>query len=55
MLSKAQMFIAGGALAGIALGAKIPMVLNSRADTPANRFYALAVACLAASASPAAK
>ncbi|NTV53444.1 MAG: bifunctional enoyl-CoA hydratase/phosphate acetyltransferase [Candidatus Firestonebacteria bacterium] len=48
MLSKAQMFIADGALAGIALGAKIPMVLNSRADTPANRFYAMAVACLAA-------
>jgi len=50
MLSKAQMFIAGGMLAGIALGAKIPMVLNSRADTPDNRFYAIAVACLAANA-----
>jgi phosphate butyryltransferase len=54
MLSKAQMFIAGGALAGIALGAKIPMVLNSRADSPDNRFYAMAVACLAAGAAPAA-
>ncbi len=49
MLSKAQMFIANGALAGIALGAKVPMVLNSRADTVSNRFYAIAVACLAAS------
>lgn len=48
MLSKAQMFIAGGALAGIALGAKVPLVLNSRADLPDNRFYAIAVACLAA-------
>ncbi len=48
MLSKAQMFIADGALAGIALGAKVPMVLNSRADTASNRFYAIAVACLAA-------
>jgi phosphate butyryltransferase len=55
MLSKAQMFIAGGALAGIALGAKIPMVLNSRADSPSNRFYAMAVACLAAGATPVSK
>jgi phosphotransacetylase len=49
ILSKAQAFIAGGALAGIAVGAKVPMVLNSRADSLDNRFYAMAVACLAAS------
>lgn len=48
MLSKAQTFLAGGALAGVAIGAKVPMVLNSRADTLDNRFYAIAVACLAA-------
>jgi phosphate butyryltransferase len=49
ILSKAQMFIAGGALAGVALGAKVPLVLTSRADTPENRVYAIALACLAAS------
>lgn len=48
ILSKAQMFIAGGALAGIALGAKVPLVLTSRADTTDNRVYSIAVACLAA-------
>lgn len=48
MLSKAQTFLADGALAGVAIGAKVPMVLNSRADTLNNRFYAIAVACLAA-------
>jgi phosphate butyryltransferase len=48
ILSKAQMFIAGGALAGIALGAKVPLVLTSRADTPDNRVYSIAAACLAA-------
>ncbi len=52
ILSKSQMFLAGGALAGIALGAKIPLVLNSRADTSDNRFYAIAVACLAAETYP---
>jgi phosphate butyryltransferase len=48
MLSKAQSFLANGPLAGVAIGAKVPMVLNSRADTLDNRFYAIAVACLAA-------
>ncbi|MBN1596440.1 bifunctional enoyl-CoA hydratase/phosphate acetyltransferase [candidate division FCPU426 bacterium] len=49
ILSKAQTFIAGGPLAGVAVGAKVPMVLNSRADTLENRFYAIAAASLAAS------
>jgi len=48
ILSKAQTFIAGGALAGLAVGAKVPMVLNSRADSLDNRYYAMAAACLAA-------
>jgi phosphotransacetylase len=48
MLSKSQTFLAGGPLAGIAVGAKVPMVLNSRADNVDNRFYAIAAACLAA-------
>lgn len=48
ILSKAQTFIAGGPLAGVAVGAKIPLVLNSRADSQDNRFYAIAAASLAA-------
>ena len=48
MLSKSQTFLAEGPLGGIAVGAKVPMVLNSRADNVDNRFYAIAVACLAA-------
>ncbi len=47
MLSKSQTFLANEPLAGVAIGAKVPMVLNSRADTVDNRFYAIAVACLA--------
>jgi phosphotransacetylase len=52
ILSKSQMFIAGGVLAGVALGAKVPLVLTSRADTAENRFYSIAVACLAAAQPP---
>ncbi|MCD4813062.1 bifunctional enoyl-CoA hydratase/phosphate acetyltransferase [bacterium] len=48
IFSKAQTFIAGGPLAGVAIGAKVPMVLNSRADTLENRYYAIAAACRAA-------
>jgi len=48
ILSKSQTFLAGGPLAGVAIGAKVPMVLNSRADTLDNRFYAIAAACRAA-------
>lgn len=52
MLSKSQMFIAGGVLAGVALGAKVPLILTSRADSAENRFYSIAVACLAAETYP---
>ncbi len=48
ILSKSQTFLAGGPLAGVALGAKVPLVLNSRADTLDNRFYAIVTACCAA-------
>ncbi len=48
ILSKSQTFLADAPLAGVAIGAKVPMVLNSRADTLDNRFYAIAAACLAA-------
>jgi phosphate butyryltransferase len=48
ILSKAQTFLAGGPLAGVAVGAKVPMVLNSRADSLDNRFFAIAAACCAA-------
>jgi phosphotransacetylase len=48
ILSKAQTFLAGGSLAGVAVGAKVPMVLNSRADSLDNRFFAIAAACCAA-------
>ena len=47
ILSKAQTFLAAAPLAGVAIGAKVPMVLNSRADWLDNRFYAIAAACLA--------
>jgi phosphate butyryltransferase len=52
ILSKAQMFIAGGPLAGVALGAKVPLILTSRADSAENRFYSIAIACLAAEKYP---
>lgn len=48
ILSKAQTFLADGPLAGVAVGAKVPMVLNSRADSLDNRFFAIAAACCAA-------
>lgn len=48
ILSKSQTFLAGAPLAGVAVGAKVPLVLNSRADSQDNRFYAIAAACLAA-------
>jgi phosphotransacetylase len=47
MLSKAQTFLAGGPLAGVAVGAKVPMVLNSRADSVENRYFAMTAAALA--------
>lgn len=46
MLAKSLSFLASAESAGIALGARVPVILNSRADTPAARVSSCAVAAL---------
>lgn len=48
MLAKSLSFIAGAAAAGIVLGARVPLILTSRADTVAARLASCAVAVLLA-------
>lgn len=46
VLGKSMVYFAGATMAGIVLGAKVPIVLTSRNDTPRSKFMALAMAAL---------
>jgi len=46
VLAKQMEYIAGAALAGIVLGARVPIILTSRADAAPNRLVSCAVASL---------
>ncbi|WP_296951952.1 phosphate acetyltransferase [uncultured Massilia sp.] len=50
MLAKSLSFMAGAAAAGIVLGARVPLILTSRADSVAARLASCAVAVLVARA-----
>ncbi|MEJ1160033.1 phosphate acetyltransferase [Prosthecomicrobium sp. N25] len=50
MLAKSLSFLAGADAAGIVLGARVPIVLTSRADSVITRLASAAVACLVAAA-----
>ncbi len=50
MLAKSLTFMAGAAAAGIVLGARVPLILTSRADSVAARLASCAVAVLVARA-----
>jgi len=51
MLAKQLSFLGGAEAAGIVMGAQVPIVLSSRADTPRARIASCAVAVLVAQAS----
>ncbi|WP_282433783.1 bifunctional enoyl-CoA hydratase/phosphate acetyltransferase [Desulfosporosinus hippei] len=46
VLGKSMVYFAGATMAGIVLGAKVPIVLTSRSDTPRNKFMAITMAAL---------
>jgi phosphate acetyltransferase len=48
MLAKSLSFLAGADAAGIVLGAKVPIILKSRADSVMTRLASCAVAALVA-------
>jgi phosphate acetyltransferase len=48
ILYKALVYLAGGLAAGVVVGASVPIILTSRADSPASRTASAAVACLRA-------
>ena len=50
MLAKSLSFLAGADAAGIVLGARVPIILTSRADTVITRLASCAVAVLVAEA-----
>jgi phosphate acetyltransferase len=50
MLAKSLSMLAQADAAGIVLGAKVPIILNSRADTVMSRLASCAVASLVAEA-----
>lgn len=50
MLAKSLTFMAGADAAGIVLGARVPIILTSRADSVTTRLASCAVACLVAAA-----
>ena len=50
MLAKSLSFLAGADAAGIVLGARVPIILTSRADTVVARLASCAVASLVAEA-----
>ena len=51
MLAKQMTFLGGADAAGVVLGAKVPIILTSRADTARNRLASCAVAVIMAAAS----
>ena len=46
VLLKSMVYFAGATMAGIVLGAQVPIVLTSRSDTPRSKFMALTMAAL---------
>ncbi|MNT46241.1 Phosphate acetyltransferase [compost metagenome] len=50
MLAKSLTFLAGADAAGIVLGARVPIILTSRADSVMTRLASCAVAALVAKA-----
>ena len=46
VLGKSMVYFAGATMAGILLGAQVPIVFTSRNDTPRSKFMALAMAAL---------
>lgn len=46
VLGKSMVYFAGATMAGVILGAQVPIVLTSRSDTPRNKFMALTMAAL---------
>ena len=52
MLAKQLMYLGGAASAGIVVGARVPIVLTSRADSRESRIASCAVALVAARAAP---
>lgn len=46
VLGKSMVYFAGATMAGILLGAQVPIVLTSRSDTPRSKLMALAMAAL---------
>lgn len=46
VLAKSLVYFAGATMAGIVLGAQVPIVLTSRNDTPRSKFMALSMAAL---------
>ena len=54
MLAKALIFLAGAEAAGVVLGARVPIVLTSRADSASTRLASCALGVLMARAGKAA-
>jgi len=48
MLAKSLTFLAGASAAGIVLGARVPIILTSRADSLVTRIASCAIAALVA-------
>jgi phosphotransacetylase len=48
ILYKALVYLAGGLAGGVVAGARVPIILTSRADSPASRTLSAAVACVQA-------
>ena len=53
MLAKQLEYLAGAVLAGVAVGARVPIILTSRADPTVARLSSAAIACLCAARAPA--
>ena len=48
MLAKQLTFLSGAEAAGVVVGARVPIILSSRADSPGTRLASCALAVLAA-------
>ena len=52
MMYKELAFMAGAQVAGLVMGARVPVILTSRADTPQTRLFSCGLAVLLAEATP---
>ena len=46
MLAKSFVYLTGGSMAGVVVGARAPVVLTSRADSARSKLYSIAAAVL---------